>query len=103
MSDSSARFIENSLTRATNPKRGTEARSGPCLAWVAQLPVELGAELSDARSARAADNPKRRVADVSARIRKLRVVEDVEKFDAKIESQILFDHGVLSASRNRCC
>jgi hypothetical protein len=62
---------------------------------LAQSPVEFNAELSNARRTGTANNPKRRVADVSPGIRKLRVVEDVEKFDTKIESQILFNHGVL--------
>lgn len=62
---------------------------------LAQSPVEFNAELSNPRRTGIANNPKRRVADVSPRIRKLRVVEDVEKFDTKIESQILFNHGVL--------
>ena len=78
------------------PKRGTEARSGPMSRLgLAQSPVEFNTELSNPRRTGTANNPKRRVADVSSGIRKLRVVEDVEKFDTKIESQILFDHGVL--------
>ena len=39
--------------------------------------------------------PKFDVADVPVRIHKLRVVEDVEKFETQIESEILFNCGVL--------
>jgi hypothetical protein len=62
---------------------------------VVRSPEEFDAKLSNPRWTRTANNPKRRVAYVSSGIRKLRVVEDVEKFDAKIESQILSNHGVL--------
>ena len=38
--------------------------------------------------ARIGDNPERRVTDVPARVHELGVIEDVEKFETKIEGQI---------------
>src|ERR1700693_5953783 len=58
-------------------------------------PVELGANLTDAWIARIGDDSEAGVGDVSGRIHKLRVVEDVEKFDTKIESIILFNYGTF--------
>ena len=55
------------------------------------LPVEFRADLSNTRIARVGDDSEARVVDVSGRILKLRVVEDIEKFDTDIESEILFN------------
>src|SRR5215467_11448089 len=66
-----------------------------------RLPVELKAKLSNPRRTGTANNPERRIADVSAGIHKLRVVEDVEKFHTNIESQTLFDYGVLQQAEIR--
>jgi hypothetical protein len=51
-----------------------------------RLPVELRANLPDAGIARIGDDSEVRVADVSGRIFEPGVVENVEKFDAEIES-----------------
>src|SRR5262249_54672101 len=58
-------------------------------------PVELHANLSDARIASAGYGCESRVVDVSARVFKLRMIEDVEKFEAEIERIILMNHGSL--------
>ena len=60
-----------------------------------RLPVELRADLADARIARIADDSEVRIGDVPARILKLRMVEDVEKFDTEIESVVLLNYGPL--------
>ncbi len=50
------------------------------------LPVELCADLANARVARARDYPKSTaVVDVAARVIELRVVENVEEFDTNIK------------------
>ena len=87
-----AAFHGESLARAQNPREMWSLRR---TSVVVKSPVELNAKLPNPGRTGTANNPKRRAADVSSGIPKLRVVEDVEKFDSKIESQILFDHGVL--------
>src|SRR2546430_1997691 len=82
----------DSLARGQNPR---EMQSLRRTSVVVKSPEEFNAKLSNPRSTGTANNPKRRVADVSPGICKLRVVEDVEKFDTEIESQILFNCGVL--------
>src|ERR1700730_3436426 len=61
----------------------------------AKSPIEFGAELTDARIARFADDSEAAVADISGSILKLRVVEDVEEFNPEIERVILMNHGSL--------
>ena len=51
--------------------------------------------MPDARIARVGDDSEARIGDVPARILKLRVVEDVEKFEAEVESVILLNYGPL--------
>src|SRR2546430_13520162 len=63
-----------------------------------RLPEEFCADLPNTRIARAGHNSKVRAVDVSRRILKLRVVEDVEKFETQIESEILLDCGPLQYS-----
>src|ERR1700722_11204810 len=60
-------------------------------------PVELRAYLPNARIARVGDDFEARTAYVAhpSRIHKLRVVEDVEKFQREIESVILLNYGPL--------
>ena len=83
----------DSLARGQNP---CEMQSLRRTSVVVKSPEEFNAKLSNPRSTGTANYPKRpRVADVSPGICKLRVVEDVEKFHAEIESQILFNCGVL--------
>src|ERR1700746_3997903 len=56
------------------------------------LPIELRADLPDARIARLGnDSEAARIIDVSGRILKLCVVEDVEKFETEIEGEILLN------------
>jgi len=63
----------------------------PCLC-ASILPVELRADLPDARIARLGDDSEGPgVVDVSGRILELRVVEDIEKFKTEVESEILFN------------
>ena len=50
-----------------------------------RLPVELRADLADARIARIADDSEVRIGDVAARVLELRVVEDVEEFTPNLE------------------
>src|SRR6185295_15215222 len=59
------------------------------------LPVELRADLPDARIARAADQTEPAAADVAARIVELRVIENVEKFSANLERHRFADSGSL--------
>lgn len=59
------------------------------------LPVEFRADLTNTRIARIRDDREVVASDVSARINKLRVVEDVEEFETEIESEFLIDRGVL--------
>src|SRR2546430_6773828 len=63
-----------------------------------RLPEEFCADLPNTRIARAGHNSEVRAVDVSRRILKLRVVEDVEKFETQIESEILLDCGPLQYS-----
>ena len=58
---------------------------------ILRLPEELRANLPDAGSARVRDDSEARVVDVSARIRELRVVEDVEKFTTDFKSDCFLD------------
>ncbi len=59
-------------------------------------PVELGADLPNTGIARIADNSETPgVVDVASRVRELRVVEDVEEFDAQIKRQLLLNDGSL--------
>lgn len=58
---------------------------------IPRLPEELGADLPDTGSARLRDDSEARVVDVSARIRELRVVEDVEKFTTDFKCDCLLD------------
>ena len=60
-----------------------------------KLPVKLRADLTNAGIARVGDDSEARTGDVPARIRKLRVVEDVKKLQADIESVILLNYGPL--------
>jgi hypothetical protein len=46
------------------------------------LPVEFRAHLPDSRIAGLGDNSELRASDVASRILKLRMVKDIEKFDA---------------------
>lgn len=56
------------------------------------LPVELRADLADARIASVRHNSEAAsVVDVAAGIDELSVVEDVKKFDAQIKCDLLFD------------
>jgi len=64
-----------------------------------RLPVKLRADLTDARIARIADDSEVRIGDVPARILKLCVVEDVEKFETDIESVILLNYGPLQYAK----
>ena len=61
----------------------------------AKSPIEFKADLSNARVARVRDNPEVRTVDVSGGIHELRVVEDVEEFDTKIERVVFMNHGSL--------
>src|ERR1700693_242504 len=58
-------------------------------------PVELRADLTDAGIARIGDDSEVGVANIAARIHKLRMVEYVEKFDAEGKSIILFNFSSL--------
>src|SRR5271156_6346013 len=64
-------------------------------AWFAPLPVKFRADLTNAGIARLGDDSEARIADVPVRVHKLGVVEDVEKFEAEIESEILSNCGSL--------
>src|SRR5215831_6826314 len=66
-----------------------------------RLPVELKAKLSNPRRPGIADNPKRRVGDISLGIHKICIVEDVEKFHTNVESQTLFNSGMLQQAEIR--
>jgi hypothetical protein len=77
------------------PWRPVIPNDGSDILVFSESPVELDAELSNPWGTSAANNPERRVANVPTGIRELRVVEDVEEFDSKIESNVLFKSGVL--------
>ena len=64
------------------------------------LPVELRAHLPDAGIASVGDDSEARAAYVPhpGSIHKLRVVEDVEKFQTDIESVVLLNYGPLRKS-----
>src|ERR1700691_755927 len=62
------------------------------------LPIELCTHLPDAGIASVGDDSEARSGDVPAWIHKLCVVEDVEKFEADIESVILLNYGPLRKS-----
>lgn len=78
-----AAFHGNSLTCMGN---GDETQPGCSHSVLVKSPEELNAKLSNPRRTGIANNPKPRVADVPSGIRELRVIEDIEKFDAEIES-----------------
>ena len=65
------------------------------LACFAVLPVEFRADLTNAWIARIGHDSETRIADVPVRIHKLRVVEDVEKFNTEIESLVFLNLGAL--------
>ena len=54
------------------------------------LPVELGANLPNARIACVGHDSEVRAGDVAARIQKLRMVEYIEKFDTNVKGKIRF-------------
>src|SRR3974390_3588052 len=87
------RFIEPSLTWRAELNLANGGRSfPPPLHDPRQLPVEFRAHLPNSRIARLGDDSKvRGVADVPAGIQKLRVVENVEKFEANVESVVFLD------------
>jgi hypothetical protein len=60
-----------------------------------RLPEKFRAHLADARITGIGDDSEVPAADVPSRILELRVVEDVEKFDAEIESVVLLNYGPL--------
>src|SRR5580700_8764841 len=62
------------------------------------LPVELPADLSNARIPRIVDNPKARIADVPGGIYELRMVEDIKEFETQIERESLIDRSSLQDS-----
>ena len=62
------------------------------------LPVEFRADLPNARVARVGDYSKVRAGDISARIYKLRVVENVEEFETQIERESLIYRGSFEDS-----
>src|SRR5437588_12585711 len=60
------------------------------------LPIELRTDLADARRLRIGYNSEApAVVDIASRIRELRMVEDVEKFDAQIKRHLLSNDGSL--------
>lgn len=61
-------------------------------------PDELRTDLPDARIAGTRDVPEGFVADVPARVDKLRVVEDVEEFASNLEMRCFSDGNDLSDS-----
>src|SRR5580698_7563526 len=83
---------------ATADRRSGHATSCPLTQirrLMLRLPVELGAELTDARIASLRHDAETRTGDVAARILELSVVEDVEELDADIKGIVLFDEGAL--------
>src|SRR5271168_506254 len=92
-------FIEHSLTCAPS-QAGLQGEArwdgSPALRW---LPVEFRADLTNARIARIADNAEARIGDDPARVHKLRVIEDVEEFDSKVESVILLNYSSLQHAK----
>ena len=84
-------FTQTTLRASANRSRLAHRQTG-----AHSSPVELRADLPNTRIARIGDDSKSRIAaDVPARIHKLRVVEDVEKFETDIESEILLNCGPL--------
>jgi hypothetical protein len=59
------------------------------------LPIELRADLPDARIAGIGDDSEGIAVDVASGIRELCVVEDVEEFDAQIKRQLLSNNSSL--------
>jgi len=59
------------------------------------LPIEFKAKLANARIAGTGYLCESRVVDVPARVSELRMVEYVEEFDPKVESEVLMDHSSL--------
>ena len=59
------------------------------------LPVELRADLTDARITRVGHNSKAPIANIPAGINELCVVENIEKFETDVESEVLFNGGSL--------
>src|ERR1700689_5155043 len=83
---------------ATAERRSGHATSCPLTRFLRlwqRLPVELGADLSDARVASARHDTEARTRDVAARIVELGVVEDVEEFDPDVKGIVLFEDGAL--------
>src|SRR5580693_3358013 len=83
---------------ATAERRSGHATSCPLIRFLhlrQRLPVELGAELSDARIASLRNDAEARTGDVATGILELSMVEDVEEFDADIKGIVLFDEGAL--------
>ena len=60
-----------------------------------RLPVELEADLTDARVTRVGHNAKARIGNISGWIEELRMVENVKKFEAQIERESLINRGSL--------
>jgi hypothetical protein len=87
-----AAFHGNGLKRRGN---GDETPPSCLHSVLVKSPEELNAKLSNPRRTGTTNNPKRRVADVPSGTPELRVVEDIEKFDADIEGQILLNYSVL--------
>src|SRR5260370_19590292 len=88
-------FIEDSLTCGRNPSEARRKYCAYASLGLLKLPVELRADLTDGRIAGIGDNAEGRAADVPGWTNKLRVVENVEKFDTEIESEILLNLGSL--------
>src|SRR5580693_10568774 len=83
---------------ATAERRSGHATSCPLIRFLRlrqRLPVELGAELSDARIASLRNDAEARTGDVATGILELSMVEDVEELDADIKGIVLFDEGAL--------
>ena len=67
----------------------------------ARLPDELRAELPDAWITRICDISEAAAADVAARIRELRVVENIEEFGANLERHGFLNRNDLRYSETR--
>ena len=75
---------------------GTGAKPSGSGTPILRLPIELRTDLADARRLRIGYNSEApAVVDIASRIRELRMVEDVEKFDAQIKRHLLSNDGSL--------
>jgi hypothetical protein len=88
---SQARSQEESYPKPPVTRQAVQFGETPAL----PLPVKLRADLPNSRIAGVGDDSEVRAGDVPARIRKLRVVEYVEEFDAQVKRKILSDLGLL--------